>query len=310
MAWRERREVRRAQVVHVELGGNDGAGFWYALATGMISKRMVLVAHDPPPIVKAPAAALIRRRAGWRDRIAYRILSPLFDRPLRAWLLRQSRAVVVFSEAARDQVSARAPVIVIDHGADPPPHTPTPPGESRYALYAGYIGPSKGIDTLLAAWRIAERELPFDLVIAGAAVEPGQERQLHLAAAACTRPPRFAGYVDEPSFSRLFAHAALVVVPYRSSNPASGIVLRAVAAGRPVLGTAVPAVKSTIRHGVSGLIVPTGDADALAEGLRRLANPALRDRLGQGAADTGRRHSWPHHVDGLMRAYAAAGGRQ
>lgn len=62
-------------------------------------------------------------------------------------------------------------------------------------------------------------------------------------------------------------------------------VMEAMAAGRAVVATSVGGVPEIVEDGRSGLLVPPGDADALATALRRLiADPALRAELGRAAA--------------------------
>ena len=62
-------------------------------------------------------------------------------------------------------------------------------------------------------------------------------------------------------------------------------VVEALAAGAPVLATAVGGVPEVVRDGVNGLLVPAGDADALAEAIRRFfADDELRARLAAAAA--------------------------
>jgi glycosyltransferase involved in cell wall biosynthesis len=60
--------------------------------------------------------------------------------------------------------------------------------------------------------------------------------------------------------------------------------------------------------GRNGLIVPAGDAGALAARIRALAkNPELRERLGVAAAEDVRAFSDAAWVDGMRRALAAVG---
>jgi glycosyltransferase involved in cell wall biosynthesis len=59
-------------------------------------------------------------------------------------------------------------------------------------------------------------------------------------------------------------------------------VLEAMAAGLPVVASAVGGVPEAVRDGETGTLVPPGDSAALAHALRRLvSDPALRDRLGE-----------------------------
>jgi glycosyltransferase involved in cell wall biosynthesis len=60
-------------------------------------------------------------------------------------------------------------------------------------------------------------------------------------------------------------------------------VLEAMAAGLPVVASAVGGVPELVRDGETGLLVPPGDAAALGAALARLvADPALAGRLGAG----------------------------
>lgn len=96
-------------------------------------------------------------------------------------------------------------------------------------------------------------------------------------------------------------------------------VMEAMAAGRPVVATAVGGVPELVQSGRTGLLVPPGAPRALAHALQRLlAEPALRAQLG-GAAGTWARHRCDCRVmalryqslyDALLRgkpALAAAG---
>ena len=63
-------------------------------------------------------------------------------------------------------------------------------------------------------------------------------------------------------------------------------VMEAMAAGKPVIATAVGGVPELIEDGVSGFLVPPGDIDALGEAIWRLAvgEPGLRERIGRAAS--------------------------
>jgi glycosyltransferase involved in cell wall biosynthesis len=61
-------------------------------------------------------------------------------------------------------------------------------------------------------------------------------------------------------------------------------VVEALAVGTPVIATAVGGVPELVRDGSNGLLVPAGDAGALADAIRRLvAEPGLRGRLAERA---------------------------
>jgi glycosyltransferase involved in cell wall biosynthesis len=82
--------------------------------------------------------------------------------------------------------------------------------------------------------------------------------------------------------------ADLDVVALSSRNEGTPVALvEALAAGRPVVATDVGGVRSVVRDGVTGILVPPGDPARLAAGLSTLAHdPELRARMGAaGRAD-------------------------
>jgi glycosyltransferase involved in cell wall biosynthesis len=89
-----------------------------------------------------------------------------------------------------------------------------------------------------------------------------------------------------------------VVVPFlrsamteRHTSPLKAF--EAMAAGRPIVASDLPSSREVLRHGENALLVPPGDAAALAAALRRLADdPALAARLARGAFEEAPRYSW------------------
>jgi len=60
-------------------------------------------------------------------------------------------------------------------------------------------------------------------------------------------------------------------------------ILEAMATGLPVIATKVGGVPEIIRDGVDGILVDSGDSDAIAEALERFLNPSVRSAMGQAA---------------------------
>ena len=82
----------------------------------------------------------------------------------------------------------------------------------------------------------------------------------------------------------------------------------AMAAGLPVVATAVGGLPSVLREGITGLLVPAGDEAALGRALGALiADPARRERLGRAARDdAAARFSLARVVDAYEALYAAS----
>jgi glycosyltransferase involved in cell wall biosynthesis len=100
---------------------------------------------------------------------------------------------------------------------------------------------------------------------------------------------RFVGWrADMPR-----VYADLDVVALTSRNEGSPVsLIEALAAGRPVVSTAVGGVPEVVITGQTGLTVPPDDPAAFAEALLALlGDPRLAGRLGQ----AGRRHVYPRY---------------
>jgi glycosyltransferase involved in cell wall biosynthesis len=111
---------------------------------------------------------------------------------------------------------------------------------------------------------------------------------------------RFLGYRHD--VADLMAISDAVVLP--SVAEAFGLVLvEALYLGTPVIATRVGGIPEIVADGIDGMLVPPGDASALAETLRAFAaNPGLRERLrGAGSARMQERFAFP----AMMRAYEA-----
>ena len=81
--------------------------------------------------------------------------------------------------------------------------------------------------------------------------------------------------------------------------------LDAMAMGLAVVGTRAGGIPEAVEDGVTGVLVPPGQADALAQALVRvLGDPALRQRMGEaGQARVRAEFDVDHLVDGTLAAY-------
>lgn len=87
-------------------------------------------------------------------------------------------------------------------------------------------------------------------------------------------------------YAATVAGAQAVVIPLKPVNYAAGLslVLDAMVLGRPVICSAIPAVRDYVEEGVTGLLVPPGDADALRAAIRYLLDhPDQAAAMGQAA---------------------------
>jgi len=110
-------------------------------------------------------------------------------------------------------------------------------------------------------------------------------------------------HVPHRELAELYARATVVAVATRDNLHASGMTvsLEAMATGRPVVMTATPGIEDYVTDGVTGLLAPVGDADAVAAHvLSLLDDEATARRLGAaGRADVEARLTTRHLAAGL-----------
>ncbi|HEX5386093.1 MAG TPA: glycosyltransferase [Gemmatimonadales bacterium] len=208
-------------------------------------------------------------------------------RPWIRFVLKRARAVVVPSRAhvalSRELTGFEGKVEVIPFGIDERRWTfvpPPPPDAAPRAIFIGRLVPYKGVDVLL---RALERVPDLKLDVVGTGPEMPRLRTLAQALAVSDRVRWWGEYPDD-DLPRRMADADFLVLPSVTVEEMFGlVVLEAMAAGRPVITTALPsAVREVNVPGTTGLEVPLRDVGALAQALETLGHDrGLRGRLGQ-----------------------------
>lgn len=227
---------------------------------------------------------------------------------------RAAARIVTLSEASRRDVVARIPdaaerIEVIPCAVPRWFVAPSPEAvaaqHARYGPYWLYLGgfdPRKGVDTLLdalALLRAEGRALPT-LVLAGASSSREGRALRARAEAIAGTGARFAGFVPDADLPALYAGASLFLYPSRAEG--FGIPpLLAMAGGVPVVAADSGAVPEVLAG--SGVVVPPGDASALASALgAALDDPAPLSEL----RARGRARAAAFTVDALASRMRAA----
>ncbi len=166
------------------------------------------------------------------------------------------------------------------------------------------LRPEKSHETLIAAASQLSADFPdvqFQVVGDG---PRRAELEALVRARGLERTVVFLGHREDVS-DRLAA-ADVFVLPSKSEAFPNGVI-EAMAAGLPVIASAVGGLLDLIEPDRTGVLVPAGDADALAAALRRLlTDPALARRLGKAAEDQVRqRYSFERMVASFEELYAA-----
>jgi len=154
---------------------------------------------------------------------------------------------------------------------------PVPLPESPRFAFVGVSERYKNVDGLAEAWRRAAPRLPgvsLELVSSGrrAAVIDQLVHELPTQTVWHER-------LEPGEVAALFDRSWALVLPSFSEG-LPRVAIEALARGRPVIGSRAGGIPDAVEDEVNGLLVPPGDADALAEALVRLATDrALAERL-------------------------------
>jgi glycosyltransferase involved in cell wall biosynthesis len=196
--------------------------------------------------------------------------------------------VVVMTETARTRLLASYPVdhadvVTIPHGASlPSPETGVrPEGRPPQLLTWGLLGPGKGIEhaidalSLLGDLHRRPRYTVAGITHPKVFARDGNEYRHSLMqrswAVGVAGSVSFDDtYRDLQELTQFVASASAVILPYDSLDQVtSGVLVDAIAAGRPVIATAFPHAVELLSSG-AGIVVPHADPLALAEAIRSI----------------------------------------
>ena len=159
----------------------------------------------------------------------------------------------------------------------PEDYPEAPAGDDGYCAYVGRLVEGKGLPTLLRAMRKAPRAQL--LVVGEGPARPELER---LAASLGLANVRFTGYLAGPALRAALQGARFTVLPSEWYEVFGQSVVESLAVGRPVIGARIGGIPEALQEGEDGLLFPPGDADALADSVRRLwDDPALAQAMGR-----------------------------
>jgi glycosyltransferase involved in cell wall biosynthesis len=245
-----------------------------------------------------------------RDRIATDYLPRAAVRLVRLAAKVLPTAVVANSEATLATLGSARNASVVYNTFDIQPPTESGPNRTpKSNLTLGVVGrlaPWKGQHVFLEAFAAAFPDGPAVARLVGTALfgEADYEAELRSLVDRLDIGERveFRGFRDD--VSEELAELDVLVHCSTSPEPFGQVVVEGMAAGLPVIAAAAGGPLEIIEDGVDGILTPPGDAEALADAMRRLAGrPDLRAELGRAAAASCARFNAENVRARLMTVY-------
>jgi len=168
-------------------------------------------------------------------------------------------------------------------------------------VFVGQAVERKGLPLLLRAFEALREHIPTELTVIGPSEHELSPLMLDM------RDVRVLGKVGDET-KRMELEAGDVLCAPSLGGESFGMVLtEAFAAGTPVIASDIAGYRDVVRDGVDGMLVPRGDAQALAEALRDLyEEPVRRAEMARAAALGAERFAWPRVAAQVMEAYEDA----
>ena len=176
------------------------------------------------------------------------------------------------------------------------------PRPGRSVLFLGrFDEPRKGMDALMAALPALVAHYPdLELLIVGR----GDQQALTESVGDLAGHLRFLGQVYDEEKASALRSADVYVAPNTGGESFGIVLVEAMAAGTPVVASDLDAFRRVLRDGECGVLVPVGDADALARAvIGVIDDDAERDALVTAATAAVARYDWSVVADQIMRVY-------
>ncbi|HHV77985.1 MAG TPA: glycosyltransferase family 4 protein [Syntrophothermus lipocalidus] len=201
--------------------------------------------------------------------------------------MRQATRLILLSrtfvEVLKKQGIPEAKIDVIPHGefsyyTRGRRAMPSGLNDERTLLFFGRISPYKGLQVLLEAFPIIQRQIPQTrlLIVGSGNIGPYQDQLSRFKNVTVVNR-----WVSDNEVGDFFSQASIVVAPYVDGTQ-SGVIPIAYSFGIPVVATNVGGLPEQVVDGVTGFLVPPGDAEALARAcVHLLSDPGRRIEMGQ-----------------------------
>jgi len=302
---------------------------WLRFFPLLLATRRLAREHDVLLAINVAYGGIVGRMLGMPYvcfAYAYEFLKFQSVPPLR-WLLQsvydRAESTVAISRFTRDNLVAFGVDPMWIEVAYPGASMPQPRDEERIAaleesfglgdgpvvLSVGRFIPRKNHRVLVEAWpKVLDAVPDAQLVMAGR----GPERDACIARAeqlGVSDSVHCPGYLEDADVAQLYHRCDVFALP--NGEDAKGqvegfglVFAEAAAYGKPVIAGDSGGAREAVVDGETGLLVPPGDAGALAEALVRLLSDAgLRERMGAAGRDrVARELNWARFADAVLES--------
>jgi glycogen(starch) synthase len=182
------------------------------------------------------------------------------------------------------------------------PHDDPFPWISRpRVVFVGRLAPQKGVRTLVTATSMLENAGAQILLVGDGPERPALEREIRRLGV--ENRVHLLGFVQHEHVPAVLAYADLLVLPSLYEELGT-VLLEAMWLGRPIVASRTGGIPDVVTHGVSGLLVPPGDPEALACAIDRvLSSPDLAHQLGEAAREQAKDYDWEVLAERVLEAY-------
>jgi mannosyltransferase len=237
---------------------------------------------------------VLLRALGWPLKLLFTSAAQRHHSWITRWLIRRMDAIIATSDASASYLKCAATVVT--HGVDtdrymPPADRATAFAEAglpgRYAIGCfGRVRAQKGTDLFVDAMcALLPRYPDFSAVIVGA-ITPDQivfanELRKKIAEAGLQDRIIITGELPIAEVERWYRR--LTIYAFTSRNEGFGLTLiEAMSVGAALVATRAGAAEIAVEEGITGTLVPTGDAKALADAIEPLMrNPDIARTMGE-----------------------------
>lgn len=258
---------------------------------------LVLTVHDAIPHSEG-GSGTSPREDGWRGRM----------RASASMVTMHGQSCIADFRSASPDFNGQ--ILSSMHGVlmVPPTQSAVSEPEAARILFFGRMWAYKGLDVFVDAIDLLHRRgVAHEAIVAGRGPEM---TRLGAKMEAMPTVKVIDAYISPPDTGQLFQSAAVVALPYKDASQ-SGVLASAYGNCRPVVASATGGIPDVVTDEVNGLLVPPGDAAALADALERvLTSKPLAATLTEGARQTANGLlNWDRIADGLLPSYQKLAGR-